>query len=126
MNMLTEAIATSPAINHQLPVPRVIEAPDNVINLAEPFTLELPAMISDSYTDVLLVFLNADGSYRPQAVVQDHVVSNIPTRGTVDNNQLSPPFTAEQTAVLRCFIRLRQSDIWVRTPDSVFYNFRLA
>lgn len=124
MNMLIEALASHPAIHHQLPVPRVVEAAGQVIDLNKPFSLELPAIISDSYTDVLLVFLNADGSYSPQAVVHGQAVSNVPTRGTVDNRQLSPPFNNHHTALIQCFIRVRQTDIWLRTPDSVTYTLR--
>jgi hypothetical protein len=123
MNMLMEALATQPAINYQLPIPRVVEATGHVIDLDKPFTLELPAIISDSYTDVLLVFVNANGSYSPQAVVHGQAISNIPTRGTVNNRQLSPPFNAAHTAVIQCFIRVQQSDIWLRTPDSALYSF---
>jgi hypothetical protein len=121
--VLAMLLADLPAIDHQLPVPRVVEATGNVIDLDQPFTLELPAIISDTYTDVLLVFMNADGSYHPQAVVEGQAISNIPTRGIVDNRQLSPPFTVEHTAVIHAFIRVRQTDIWIRTPDSAFYTF---
>lgn len=123
MNMFTEVLNSSPSINYQLPRPRVVEAVGNVINLDAPFTLELPAILSDSYTDVLLVFVNTDGSYMPQAVVHAPFISNLPTQGVVDNRKLSPPFTAAHTAVLQCFIRLRQTEIWQRTPDSAVYRF---
>lgn len=123
MNMLMDVLSATPALNHQLPVPRVVEAVDAVINLDKPFTLELPAMISDSFTDVLLVFVNADGSFSPQAVVQGRVVSNVPTQGVVDNSRLSPPFNPEHTARVRAFIRLGQTDIWQRTADSPVYRF---
>ena len=124
MNLLSTALAANPTISTQLPVPRVVEADADVIDLERPFTLELPAMISESYTDVLLVFVNADGSFSPQAVVQGRAYSNVPTRGTVNNNQLSPPFTRAHTAVLQCFIRIGQTDIWQRTADSIRYSFR--
>lgn len=110
-------------INLQLPVPRVIEEVNGVIDLDNPFTLELPAIISDSYTDVLLVFVNADGSHTPQAVVHSQAVSNLPTRGVVNNSTLLPPFTREHTARVQCFIRLGQTDIWQRTADSIVYSF---
>lgn len=121
--LLKEAVSARPAINSQFPAPRVIEATDDVINLDVPFTLQLPAINSDSYTDVLLVFINADGSFSPQAVVHRQAVNGAPTEGQVDNSTLSPPFDRDQNAVVQCFIRLRQTDIWQRTPDSVIYSF---
>jgi hypothetical protein len=122
--MFNEVLNSSPSINYQLPRPQVVEANGDVINLEAPFTLELPSILSDSYTDVLLVFVNTDGSYIPQAVVHTPFVSNLPTQGKVNNRDLSPPFTSAHTAVLQCFIRLRQTEIWQRTPDSVVYSLR--
>jgi len=121
--LLDEARSVGPAINNQFPAPRVIEATDDVINLDVPFTLQLPAIGSGTYTDVLLVFVNADGSFSPQAVVHRQQVNSVPTEGQVDNGTLSPPFDRDQSAVVQCFIRLKRPDVWQRTPDSVVYSF---
>jgi hypothetical protein len=122
-DMLEEAMQAAPTFNHQLPTPNVVEATDDIINLSEPFTLQLPPVNSDAYSDVLLVFVNADGSYSPQALIHTQAVINAPAEGTVDNRKLSPPFDRDQSAVVQCFIRLRQTEIWQRTPDSVIYSF---
>lgn len=121
--LLTEARSADPTINNQFPAPRVVESTDDVINLDVPFTLQLPAIDSDSYSDVLLVFVNADGSLSPQAVAHKQAEQGKPTEGQVDNSTLSPPFDRDQSAVVQGFIRLRQTDIWQRTPDSVIYSF---
>ena len=123
MNAFEQATAANPAIDNQFPTPRVIEATDDIINLDVPFTMELPAMESDAYSDVVLIFANTDGSGYPQHVTQTVAVKGVPTQATVDNNALSPPFDRDQSAVVRCFIRIRSSDLWTRTPDSVFYTF---
>lgn len=123
MKLLEEAVAADPVIEHQFPAPRVIEATDNVINLDVPFTMELPAMDSNAYSDVLLVFVNTDGSDIPQCAVHEQAISGVPTLGVVDNSTLSPAFDRDQSAVVRCFLRYRQTGLWHRTPDSVFYTF---
>lgn len=123
LQLLEEARGSDPAIDHQLPAPYVIDAIDDVVNLSAPFILEMPAINSDAYSDVLLVFVNADGSLRPQAVVHKQATSGVPTNGEVDNKKLSPPFSGDEYAVVQCFIRMRQTDVWQRTPDSVTYGF---
>ena len=121
--LLNAAKSAGPAINSQFPAPRVIEATDDVINLDVPFTLQLPAINSDSKFDVLLVFINADSTFSPQAIVHLPAVKGVPTEGKVDNSTLLPPFHRDQNAVLQCFLRIRETDIWQRTPDSVIYRF---
>ena len=123
MKLLADAIAADPVIDSQFPAPRVVEAMDDVINLDVPFTLELPALHSNAYSDVLLLFVNTDGSNSPQLVVHQQAVSDLPTQGMVDNNSLSPPFDRDQSAVVRCFLRFRATGLWHRTPDSVHYMF---
>jgi hypothetical protein len=118
-----EILATHPATDHQLPTPRVLEATDDVINLDVPFTLEMPPVSAESYSDVLLIFANADGSPSPSAAVAGPAVNGVPVRGVVENDKLNPPFDRDQTAVLKGFLRLRQPDVWVRTPDSPHYTF---
>lgn len=121
--LLKQATLQNPAIDNQFPSPYVVEAADEVINPDVPFTLELPGIASDAYTDVLLVFTNADGSFSPQAVVHKQAVNGQPTQGEVDNRKLSPPFDRDHSAVVQGFIRMRQTDLWQRTPDSVVYTF---
>lgn len=123
IQLLEEARGSAPAIDHQFPAPYVVDATDEIINLDVPFTLELPAINSPSYSDVLLVFVNADGSFSPQAVVHKQAVSGVPTNGVVDNSKISPPFDRDHSAVVQCFIRMGQTNIWQRTPDSVTYSF---
>lgn len=123
MNLLDEAVAADPAIDNQLPTPSVVDATDDIVNLDAPFTVELPALDSDSYSDVLLWFVNTDGSDSPQCLIHRQPVSGEPARGMVDNNALSPAFDRDQSAVVRCYIKQRQSGRWLRTPDSAFYTF---
>ena len=123
MSLIDDVYARDPVIDNQFPAPRVLESTDDIINLDVPFTMELPALDSDAYTDVLLVFVNTDGSNNPQYVAHEKAVSGTPTRAEVNNDKLSPPFDRDHSAVVRCFIRLRDSDVWQRTPDSVFYTF---
>lgn len=123
MSLIDDVYASDPPVDNQFPAPRVIDSTDDIINLDVPFTMELPALDSDAYTDVLLVFVNTDGSNYPQYVAHKQAVNGMPTRAEVDNNKLSPPFDRDHTAVVRCFVRLRDTDIWQRTPDSPFYTF---
>lgn len=123
MSLIDDVFASDPVIDNQFPTPRVPEATDDIINLDVPFTMEPPDLGPGSYSDVLLVFVNTDGSNSPQYVAHKQAVSGTPTRAEVDNSRLSPPFDRDHNAVVRCFIRLRDTDIWQRTPDSPFYTF---
>lgn len=118
-----EFLTGNMVIDNRLPTPRVIEATDDVINLDAPFTLEMPAVSAATYSSVLLVFANADGGPYPCAMVEGQVVDGVPVQGVVENDRLDPPFDRDQTAVLRGFLRMRQPDVWVRTPDSPHYTF---
>lgn len=121
--LLEEARAQNPAIDNQFPTPYVVEAIDDIVNLSAPFTLLLPAITSPSYTDVLLVFVNADGSRVPQEVIHKQAISGAPTTGEVENDKLDPKFEGHENAVVECFLQVRQTGIWERTPDSVIYSF---
>lgn len=123
MSLTDDVFASDRVIANQFPAPRVPEATDDIINLDVPFTMELPDLGPGSYSDVLLVFVNTDGSNSPQYVAHKQAVSGTPTCAEVDNSKLSPPFDRDHSAVVQCFIRLRDTDIWQRTPDSPFYMF---
>lgn len=123
---LEQARKEATIINRQFLAPLVVEATDNIINLIKPFTLHLPAITSnDDFSDVLLVFVNEDGTFSPQEVVHKQAVSGLPTEGKVDNNFIVPPFNRDHSAVLQCFLRLKSNNAWQRTPDSVVYRFKL-
>lgn len=123
MDRLEEIIRANPQINQQLPTPRVIESTDDVINLDEPFTLELPPIDTSLFGHVLLLFVNAEGGDSPHDLAFVPAVADQPATHIVDNDTLSPPFTRDHTAVLKAYVQDKITLKWQRTPDSVIYAF---
>ena len=118
-----EILATQPITDHQLPRPRVVEAINGVIDLDKLFTLEMPVVDADLYSEAIFIFLNSDHTSLPQIVVQAPVVADTPTQRVTDIRRLDPPFTTEHEVHVIGILRRKDTPGFVFTQNSPQYTF---